>query len=93
MNLGRFSVKKATPLAAVPKAAVAMAPSQAGRSQQPSAAKAETDEYALQQRLLDAKLRIHSRLIDELNLSVVDKIPERELRNQIYELVAQHVLR
>ena len=46
---------------------------------------------SIHQRLLDAKLRIHRRLIDEINLSAVDKIPKKELRPQIYELVAQHV--
>jgi pilus assembly protein CpaF len=45
----------------------------------------------LRQRLLDAKLRIHGRIIDEINLATVEKIPIKELRPQIHALVAQHV--
>ena len=52
---------------------------------------AETDAIALRQRLLDAKLRIHGRIIDEINLATIEKIPLRELRPQIHALVAQHV--
>ncbi len=50
-----------------------------------------TQQTTQQERLLDAKLRIHRKLIDEINLSAVDKIPEKELREQVFELVAQHV--
>ena len=42
--------------------------------------------------MLDAKLRIHGRIIDEINLATVEKLPMKELRPQIYELVAQHVV-
>ena len=91
MALGRFTLKKHAPAAAAPKLAMVAAHRDAGKPQAQAATKPETDDSVLQQRLLDAKLRIHSRLIDELNLSVVDKIPERELRSQIFELVAQHV--
>jgi pilus assembly protein CpaF len=46
-----------------------------------------------QQSYLDAKLRIHRQLIDELNLAAVEKIPEKELRAQIHALVSQFVSR
>jgi pilus assembly protein CpaF len=49
------------------------------------------EELLVQQRYLDAKIRLHRRLIDEINLSAVDKIPEKELRSQIRDLVAQYV--
>lgn len=51
----------------------------------------ESGATSIHQRLLDAKLRIHRRLIDEINLSAVDKMSKKDLRPQIYELVAQHV--
>jgi pilus assembly protein CpaF len=51
----------------------------------------DTHQASQQERLLDAKLRIHRKLIDEINLSAVDKIPEKEMRAQVFELVAQHV--
>ncbi len=51
----------------------------------------EFDPLVLRQRLLDAKLRIHGRIIDEINLATIEKIPLKELRPQIHSLVAQHV--
>ena len=51
----------------------------------------ESDPSVLRQRLLDAKLRIHGRIVDEINLATIEKIPLRELRPQIHALVAQHV--
>ncbi len=41
--------------------------------------------------LLEAKLRIHNRLIDELDLSNLDKLDERELHRQIGGFVTQAV--
>ena len=49
------------------------------------------DPAVLRQRLLEAKLRIHGRIIDEINLATIEKIPLRELRPQIHAMVAQHV--
>jgi pilus assembly protein CpaF len=49
------------------------------------------EELLIQQRYLDAKVRLHRRLIDEINLAAVDKIPEKELRAQIHDMVAQYV--
>ena len=43
-------------------------------------------------RLLDAKVRIHHRLIDELNLGAMEKLPADEVRSQIHDLVAQFIL-
>ena len=82
MALGRFSLKKSE-----------YQPAQAGS--QAKAAKPLTFEPEvpqLQQRMLDAKLRIHRRLIDEINLSAIDKMPDKELRPQVHDLVAQHVV-
>jgi pilus assembly protein CpaF len=37
---------------------------------------------------LDLRLRLHSRLIDELDLAKLDKLPEAELRREVLRLVA-----
>ncbi len=37
---------------------------------------------------LDMHLRLHSRLIDELDLAKLDKLPENELRGEVMKLVA-----
>ena len=49
---------------------------------QPSAAQDERDE------LLDIRLKLHSRLIDELDLSKLDKLDDAEQRRQVRALVA-----
>src|SRR6476661_6496085 len=46
----------------------------------------------LSDRLLDAKVRLHRRLIEEINLSALDKVPEEEIRRHVQQLVSQYVL-
>src|SRR5881396_558312 len=46
----------------------------------------------LRDKLLDAKVRLHRRLIEEINLSAIEKVSEGEVRRQISTLVAQYVL-
>ena len=43
-------------------------------------------------RFLDAKVRLHRKLIEEINLSAIDKVPEEELRKQVSELASEYVL-
>ena len=45
----------------------------------------------LKERILDAKLRIHGHIIDEVNLAMIEKLPVEELRPQVHELVVNHV--
>jgi pilus assembly protein CpaF len=42
--------------------------------------------------LIDAKVRLHRKLIDELNLSLIDKISQKELRELVYDMISDHVL-
>jgi pilus assembly protein CpaF len=42
--------------------------------------------------LIDAKVRLHRKLIDELNLSQIDKLSRPELRQQVHKLVSEYVL-
>src|SRR5882672_5912401 len=46
----------------------------------------------LSNRLLDAKVRLHRRLIEEINLSALEKLPEEETRRYVQQLVSQYVL-
>ena len=46
----------------------------------------------LRDKLLDAKVRLHRRLIEEINLSAIERVSESEVRRQIAALVAQYVL-
>lgn len=43
-------------------------------------------------RLVDAKVRIHHRLIDELNLTSMEKMHPEQLRSQIHEIVGKQIL-
>jgi pilus assembly protein CpaF len=46
----------------------------------------------LRDRLLDAKVRLHRRLIEEINLSALEKLPEEEIRQHVQQLVTQYIL-
>jgi pilus assembly protein CpaF len=53
---------------------------------------AEPASPLLSDKLLDAKVRLHRRLIEEINLSALEKLPEEEMRSHIQQLVTQHVV-
>jgi pilus assembly protein CpaF len=46
----------------------------------------------LSDKLLDAKVRLHQRLLEEVNLSALEKLSEDETRRHVSELVARYVL-
>src|ERR1700686_3587572 len=46
----------------------------------------------LSEKLLDAKVRLHRRLIEEINLSALEKLPDEEMRSHIQALGAQYGL-
>src|SRR6185503_14472597 len=43
-------------------------------------------------KLLDAKVRLHRKLIEEINLSALEKLPEDEMRQHIQQLVTQYIV-
>ncbi|MEQ9314573.1 MAG: CpaF family protein, partial [Henriciella sp.] len=55
------------------------------------AAEAEDDHIPPSFDLLDAKLRVHNKLIDELDLSMLDKLDENEMKKQVRRLVTEIV--
>ena len=97
--LGRFSIRTAEipeplpeeeiPLAPqAPQGAEAIAPPPA-----PEPAPAVASQKALlAEKLLDAKVRLHRKLLEDINLSALEKLPEESLRTHVQELVAQYVL-
>src|SRR6516165_5402410 len=42
--------------------------------------------------LVDAKVRLHRKLIDELNLSHIEKIPRSQLRHQVHGMISDYVV-
>src|ERR1700681_315450 len=97
---GRFSIRRVAAPALVP--AVEDAPAQdlpAQAETQSLLAEAAPEPAApvsanplLTEKLLDAKVRLHRRLIEEINLSALEKLPEDEMRGHVQQLVSQYVL-
>src|SRR5713101_1527092 len=46
----------------------------------------------LTDKLLDAKVRLHRRLIEEITLSALEKLPDEDMRAHIQQLVTQYIL-
>ena len=92
--MGRFSLARAP--AAKPDAAPAAAP----QPTPPPAAKAEpapapaapskraAEPKSASSKQLDVRMKLHGRLIDELDLSKLDKLSEAELRREVLRLTA-----
>ncbi len=54
---------------------------------------ASSDVNLLQSdKLLDAKVRLHRRLIEEINLQALERLPEDQIRAHIQQLVSQYIL-
>jgi len=53
---------------------------------------AEPSDSVRTDKLLDAKVRLHRRLIEEINLSALEKLPEDEMRAHIQQLVTQYIV-
>lgn len=105
---GRFSAMRATPAArgeeVVDKVAATEEPSwqalpevespsqsilQSNNTPEPPAA---PPNPLLTEKLLDAKVRLHRRLIEEINLQALEKLPEEEMRAHVQKLVSQYVV-
>jgi pilus assembly protein CpaF len=95
--LSRFSVRSFRPTVVPSPAtpAVVLVPVPEPLATMASAAPADGNGAANQSRaekLLDARIRLHRRLLDEINLPALDKVPEPEVRRQISELVSSYVI-
>jgi pilus assembly protein CpaF len=94
--LGRFTVGRVAapdlvPVAEpedVPVSDIALPPQQAEAAPDPVA----VANRLLAEKLLDAKVRLHRRLIEEINLSVLERMPEDEVRRHVHRLVSQYVM-
>src|ERR1051326_7926446 len=95
-SAGRFSAKRVAAPEVVPAQETALEGvswtvfPEAAAEPPPSAAAAPNP--LLTDKLLDAKVRLHRRLIEEINLAALEKLPEEEIRNHIQQLVSQYVL-
>ena len=76
--------------------AVPFEPSPAGNGTMDAVAelahpKSDHGGFLASQKFLDAKVRLHRKLIDEINLSSLDKLTPEELKAQIGDLVTKYV--
>jgi pilus assembly protein CpaF len=46
----------------------------------------------LSDKLLDAKVRLHRRLIEEINLQALERLPEEEIKSHVLQMVSQYIL-
>ena len=95
--IGRFTARRAA--APEPEPALPEAPLEALQGVSwtapppaPDPAAAPAANPLQTDKLLDAKVRLHRRLIEEINLSALEKLPEEEMRAHIQQLVAQYVM-
>ncbi|HEX5507781.1 MAG TPA: CpaF family protein [Pseudolabrys sp.] len=98
--IGRFSARRVPSPPIVPEEQTVAAPAAAPTTpafvavaEQPKEQTAPPPSNPLlSDKLLDAKVRLHRKLIEEINLSALEKLPEAEVRAHIQQLVAQYVL-
>src|SRR5262249_2566 len=95
--LGRFTSRRTAvpepPVAPPPEAPVSLPPEAAPTlvAEPPPEVVAPANTL-LSDKLLDAKVRLHRRLIEEINLSVLEKMPDDEVRKHVHTLVSQYTL-
>jgi len=94
---GRFTVKRAStpelgppqaPLAALEDVPWTVLPEPAPEP----VAQAPASNPLLTDKLLDAKVRLHRRLIEEINLQALERLPEDQIRSHVQQLVTQYIL-
>src|SRR6202790_1557189 len=94
--LSRFTKHKASDAELAPSMAEAEASSFLNELPMISAPETAPDAASanplLSAKLLDAKVRLHRRLIEEINLDALAKLPEEEMKRQIHGLVSQYTL-
>jgi pilus assembly protein CpaF len=96
--LGRFSIRAAEAPEPSPEEDVPIAPETPHSLESMSAPAPEpapvipSKNALLAEKLLDAKVRLHRRLLEDINLSALEKLPEESVRNHVLELVTQYVL-
>jgi pilus assembly protein CpaF len=93
--VGRFTARRAVASDTVPTLEKPASSALEGVSwtafPEPAAEPTHTNPL-LSDKLLDAKVRLHRRLIEEINLSALEKLSEEEIRLHIQQLVTQYIV-
>jgi pilus assembly protein CpaF len=91
----RFPINRivAPELGAIAERQIAAIPDQAPTTAAIQAAPKPPQSHSmLSDKLLDAKVRLHQRLLEEINLSALEKLSDEDTRRHVSELVAQYIL-
>lgn len=91
MVLGRFSARasvQSTPVPVVdaPRVTPSLLENLANT---PDPEPVGSQSLLLTSKMLDAKVRLHRKVIEEFNLSAMEKLPDEEIRRQVHALVSQ----
>ena len=89
---GRFSIRSITVPEPVPASEPSVAADAGPSTLAEPAPQPTAVDWLLTDKLLDAKVRLHRRLIEETNLSALEKLPAEEIRSHVQQLVSQYVL-
>src|SRR5436305_10020338 len=94
---GRFSAKRSTAAEFIPAEESSTALEGVSWTVFPdpspdTAVQAGSGNPLLSDKLLDAKVRLHRRLIEEINLQALERLPEDQIRAHIHQLVTQYIL-
>ena len=86
---GRFSLRRVASPQLAPEPPVAV-PEMAIAAVAPAVEEPANPLHS--EKILDAKVRLHRRLIEEINLAAMEKLPTDEVRGEVHQLVAKYVL-
>jgi pilus assembly protein CpaF len=90
--LGRFTARRAQAPASPASVALDTIEAPPLEPPEPVPDAAAVADRLLSDKLLDAKVRLHRRLIEDVNLSVLEKMPDGEMRRNVSALVSQYIL-
>jgi pilus assembly protein CpaF len=88
----RFSARRMSVPDPVPEIDAQVVAEPAAPANPETALRPATTNLLITEKLLDAKVRLHRRLIEEINLSALEKLPAEEIRSHVQQLVSQYVL-
>ncbi len=90
---GRFSLRRVAAPQLAPDEAVPVPDMAMAALAAPPVEDAPPPADALRSgKVLDAKVRLHRKLLEEINLAAMEKLPPDEVRGEIHQLVAKYVV-
>lgn len=93
VSAGSVAAEPASPVLSLPSDLVAAAAAmKAAETQSRNDDSARDAQSKNARKLLDAKVRLHHKLLEDMNLAAMDQLPVEQIRPQIHEVVSSYVL-